>query len=189
MFDDDHYEYTGRDPSRINDWCPTYVNPDECREMHDLTPTDTIWRRQVTYGPWEAVTVDDDGAPLAMRRFAGIVAAEGKETTDKRIIGQGALTLPTEPVPLMKLRDENDDRHHGADLVGKFTGFRRHGLFVAVEGLTTLEKGEYGVGVDLGDATFHVDDEGVMHITSASIMGAHVVKNPAWPFLAVIEVE
>jgi hypothetical protein len=184
VLDDDHYEYIGVVPTSDSNGLPVSTNPVDCRDAYDLDATATIWRRRVTYGPWEAIGSDG----VTMRRFGGIVAAEGKPTIDKRIISQGALTLPTEPVPLMDL-GADDEPERGSNIVGKFTGFRRHGLFIAVEGMTTLETGEYGVGIDLRDTTSHVDDEGVMHITGGQIAGAHVVQNPAWPYLAVIEVE
>lgn len=183
---DDHYEYIGSDPTGNAEGELVFYDAAECRDECDLAPDSTIWRRRVTYGPWEAVSGEGDA--IVMRRFTGIVAAEGKETTDKRIIGQGALTLPTEPVPLHTIGTDGDAVTL-PELVGKFTGFRRHGLFIACDGLTTLEKGEYGVGVDLMDMTAHTDEEGVLRITSGRIAGASVVDNPAWPHLAVIVVE
>jgi hypothetical protein len=173
-------EWRSLDPSLPVLGVPVFSSLEECIENAKVESGKTVWRRTVTYGHWEAVTVSDRSGAM-YRPFSGVCAVEGRTTDDGRFLDMGALAFREEPTPLSK--------YPSGEPVGRIDHFIRQGNLVAIHGVTTLEPGAYGVAMDLMDVVTTKESDGTLRFTYAKIMGVTVTDKPAWPDQCKIEVE
>jgi len=134
-------------------------------------------------------------------RVRMLAVPEGTETSDGRLIDEGALEPRPMPLPLM-LQTTTDMGHFGAELSGRIDAFSRDGNNVILTGdLDDSEAGRrfreildqhgrYGLSVDLGrmevdyecrekDEDGYCTDE-LMTVTSGELLGATACPFPAF---------
>lgn len=163
-----------------------------------------------------AITTDARGqlaqapadAPSA-GRVRMLAVPEGTETSDGRLIDEGALDPRPMPLPLM-LQTTTDVGHFGAELSGRLDAFTREGNDVVLTGdlddsdagrrfREILDQhGRYGLSVDLGrmDVEFEcreTDEDGwcvdeLLRVTAGELIGATGTPFPAFAE-AYIELE
>lgn len=149
----------------------------------------------------EGSAAGDGDDPDPAGKFRSELIPEGKETSDGRLIEQGACSWRTPPLPLM-LQTKTEIGHFGAELCGSFTEVTRVGNMVVIEG--TFDDSEagrqavqilndrerFGISADIGemDADFECTEEdedgwcidGLLTVHKAEIMGATMTPFPAF---------
>lgn len=150
-----------------------------------------------------------DAAEGSSGRFRALAVPEGTETSDGRLIDEGALEPRPMPLPLM-LQTTTDVGHFGAELSGRIDSFARDGNNAILTGdlddsdagrrfREILDQhGRYGLSVDLGrmDVEFECreqDEDGwctdeLLRVTQGELLGATGTPFPAFAE-AFIELE
>ena len=125
-------------------------------------------------------------------RWRGVIGLEGVETTDGRIIDEGALTWEL-PIPLIEYVDEN----YTPKPLGAIEKIERDGQFLRAEG--TLQKVPSGWGLEMGvtNADTETDWEaatdpnrqfGRLRTKAGRLRYVMVGDNPCWPEHVRIEI-
>lgn len=128
---------------------------------------------------------------LSVVKWHGVIAIEGIETGDGRLIEEGALDWDDSPIPLRYVHTDKGG-HENAEVVGKIEKITRDGQEIKASGVISEDFGYHaiqliendmmrGVSLDLDSSEVEYDDEhGLLVITSAFIRAATIVQIPAF---------
>jgi hypothetical protein len=129
--------------------------------------------------------------PMTERNWTGVIALEGEQTDDGRLLAPGSLTWDALPLPLQ----QRSGADKSAELVGTIEAIERVGSEIHASGrIRGRESGQtasIGIEVDAAswDATIHRDGPSLQRLVSGRLRAAMVDGAPAWGDRVSITVE